>query len=65
MRMIVETVDWDLTRQGIRLGESGAPSSPFWKDQLDAWRDVSPAAFVFTKAKVAGSAKPVLMLVPN
>jgi penicillin G amidase len=65
MRMVADTSDWDLTRQGITLGESGDPSSPFWKDQLDAWRDVSPAAFVFTRAKVSSSTRPVLILAPG
>jgi len=34
---------WDKTQNGIPLGESGTANSAHWKDQLDDWRNVTPA----------------------
>jgi penicillin amidase len=64
MRLIADTKDWDKTQQGIALGESGDPSSPHWKDQLDDWRGVTPRAFPFTSAAVASAARETLILAP-
>jgi penicillin amidase len=32
MRLIVDTNDWDNTRQGIAMGESGDPKNKHWRD---------------------------------
>ena len=64
MRLIADPSDWDKTQQGIPLGESGLPSSPHWKDQLEDWRNVTPRAFPFSKAAVASAAKEQLILEP-
>jgi penicillin amidase len=64
MRLIADTGDWDKTRQGITLGESGDPSSPHWKDQLESWRTVSPQLFPFSEKKVSASAKETWILRP-
>jgi penicillin amidase len=64
MRFIADTHDWDKTQQGIALGQSGDPSSPHWKDQLDDWRNVTPRVFPFTDAAVASAAKATLVLTP-
>lgn len=64
MRLIADPSDWDQTQHGITLGESGVPSNPHWKDQLDDWRNVTPRAFPFTKAAVESATKDVLILDP-
>jgi penicillin G amidase len=64
MRFIADTSDWDKVQHGITLGESGIPSNPHWKDQLDDWRNVTPRAFPFSKAAVEGATKEVLILEP-
>ena len=64
MRLIADPSDWDKTLNGIPLGESGLPSSPHWKDQLDDWRNVTPRAFPFSKAAVESATKEVTILAP-
>lgn len=64
MRFIADPGDWDKTQQGITLGESGLPSSPHWRDQLDDWRNVTPRVFPFTSAAVERAAKETLVLTP-
>lgn len=65
MRFIADPGDWDKTQQGITLGQSGLPTSPHWKDQLDDWRNVTPRAFPFNQAAVASATKEVLLLEPQ
>ena len=65
MRLIADTSDWDRTQHGITLGQSGVPSSPHWKDQLDDWRSVTPRVFPFSDAAVAKAAKATLVLEPK
>ena len=64
MRLIADPSDWDKTQQGIALGESGLPKSPYWSDQLADWRAVTPREFPFTSAAVAKAAKTTLVLQP-
>jgi penicillin amidase len=64
MRFIADPSDWDKTQHGITLGESGIPSNPHWKDQLDDWRNVTPRPFPFTKAAVESATKDRLILEP-
>ena len=64
MRLIADPSDWDRTQLGITLGESGIPSNPHWKDQLEDWRNVTPRAFPFSKAAVEGATKEILILEP-
>ena len=45
MRHIAVPGDWDLTRHGIPLGESGNPNSPHWKDQLEFWKSGNTQVF--------------------
>jgi penicillin amidase len=47
MRFLADLSNWDNTRLGIALGESGEPTSPHWKDQLESWLKVQPAVFPF------------------
>jgi penicillin amidase len=64
MRLIADLSDWDKTQQGIALGESGLPKSPYWSDQLADWRAVTPREFPFTPAAVSKAAKQMLVLEP-
>jgi zinc protease len=63
MRFIADTSDWDKTRMGIPLGESGDPASPYWKDQLADWQTANPRGFAFSKNAVLGGTKETLVLV--
>jgi penicillin amidase len=65
MRFIADPSNWDQTRHGITLGESGNPASPFWSDQLPRWSSVDPERFPFGTAEVIKSQKSVLVLRPN
>ena len=65
MRLIAAPSDWDRTQQGITLGQSGLPSSPHWKDQLDDWRAVTPRVFPFTEAAISKATKQTLILEPK
>jgi len=65
MRLIADPTDWDNTRQGIALGESGDPASPHWKDQLTDWQSANPRNFPFGKRAVAGETKETLVLEPR
>lgn len=65
MRLIADPSDWDKTLNGIPLGESGLPSNPHWKDQLDDWRNVTPRALPFSKSAVDSAAKESVVLAPR
>jgi penicillin amidase len=65
MQFFADPNNWDNSRQGIALGQSGDPASPHWKDQLMDWRNVAPRAFPFTKEAVAAAARETLVLAPQ
>ena len=65
MRLIADASNWDLTQHGINVGESGVPSNPHWKDQLDDWKAVTPRVFPFTESAVASATKETLVLEPQ
>ncbi len=65
MRHITVPGNWDETRHGIALGESGDPKSPFYKDQLEGWRTGNTPVFPFTKPAVEKAAKDVMVLIPT
>ena len=65
MRLIADPSDWDKTQMGIALGESGAPKSPHWSDQLADWRAVTPREFPFTAAAVTKATKTTMVLAPQ
>jgi penicillin amidase len=65
MRLIADPSDWDKTQHGISLGQSGIPSSPHWKDQLDDWRAVTPRVFPFSEAAIATATKQSLTMEPK
>jgi penicillin G amidase len=64
MRLIADPGNWDLTQHGLSVGESGVPSSPHWKDQLEDWKAVTPRVFPFTESAVAAATKSTLTLDP-
>jgi penicillin amidase len=64
MRLVADTSDWDQTRHGIALGESGNPRDPHWKDQLDDWRNVTPRRLPFSNDAVTRAAQVELVLRP-
>jgi penicillin amidase len=65
MRFIADPSNWDLSQNGISLGQSGIPSSPHWTDQLADWRAVTPRAFPFTDAAVDKATRQTLVLQPK
>ncbi|HEX8174776.1 MAG TPA: penicillin acylase family protein [Pyrinomonadaceae bacterium] len=64
MRFIADPGDWDRTQQGITLGQSGLPTSPHWKDQLEDWINVTPRPFPFTRAAVERATRETTVLLP-
>jgi penicillin amidase len=65
MRLIADPGDWDKTQHSITLGQSGVPSSPHFKDQLNDWDKVTPKAFPFSESAVGSAMKSSLTLVPK
>ncbi len=65
MRHVTVPGNWDLTRQGIALGESGDPKSPHWKDQLEYWKAGNTQVFPFSKNAVEKAAKSVVVMSPR
>ena len=65
MRFIGDTSNWDNSRHGFALGESGDPTSPHWKDQLDDWKSVNPRAFPFSADAVKKATREDLVLKPQ
>jgi penicillin G amidase len=64
MRLVADPSDWDRTRQGIALGESGNPKSPHWKDQLPDWQAVTPRALPFSDGAVSKATQTIVILEP-
>jgi len=64
MRFIADLNDWDNSRMGIPLGESGDPSSPHWTDQLDDWRRVTLRSLPFSTPAIAEARRTLLRLTP-
>ncbi len=64
MRHISVPGNWDATRHGIALGESGDPKSPYWKDQLENWKSGDTQIFPFSKSAVQRAATEIILLKP-
>lgn len=64
MRLIADPSNWDLTQHGITVGQSGIPSNPHWKDQLDDWKAVTPKVFPFSDTAIAAATKQTTVLEP-
>ena len=65
MRLIADPSNWDQTQQGITLGESGSPTSPHWRDQLEDWRAVTPRTFPFSDAAIAVATRESIVFQPR
>jgi penicillin amidase len=64
MRHIASPGNWDITRLVIPLGESGDPSSAYYKDQFEAWRSGTPQTVPFSARAVLEKTSNELRLVP-
>ncbi|MEJ7618157.1 MAG: penicillin acylase family protein [Pyrinomonadaceae bacterium] len=64
MQFVADTSDWDATRQGVALGQSGDPASPHWKDQLADWRASRPQVLPFSASAVARATVQTLQILP-
>jgi penicillin G amidase len=65
MRLIADVADWDRTRQGIPLGESGDLSDSHGVDQLADWRSGTTRPFPFSAAAVSRAAVETRILAPT
>ena len=65
MRFVCDLNDWDQTRQSLSVGQSGDPSSPHYKDQIDDWHKVAPRAFPFSEQAVLKAATIKISLTPG
>jgi penicillin amidase len=64
MRFIADLRDWDNTRQGLALGQSGDPASPHWKDQMADWQNTTPRLFPFNAPAVRSATRKTILLAP-
>lgn len=64
MRHIAVPGNWDATRHGIALGESGDPKSAHYKDQLENWKSGDTQIFPFSKPAVEKAAVEVILMKP-
>ena len=65
MRLITVPGNWDATRHGIALGESGNPNSPHYKDQLESWKSGNTPVFLFEQSAVEKAATNVVVMMPK
>lgn len=63
MRFVADLSDWNETRLGLPLGQSGDVRSPHFADQLESWVAVDPPRFAFGERAFA-EAKEFIELVP-
>ncbi len=64
MRLVATPGNWDATRQVITSGQSGAPDSPHYKDQVEAWYSGQTPVFPFSGAAITAATKQKLVLTP-
>lgn len=65
MRHITVPGDWDKTRHGIAVGQSGNNKSPFYKDQIKDWSAGKTPEFPFTKAAIESATKEIMIMNPK
>ncbi|MGQ9898033.1 MAG: penicillin acylase family protein [Acidobacteriota bacterium] len=65
MRFVADLSQWDASRMGIPLGQSGDPSSPHWADQLESWKACTPDVFPFSPTAVEKFTQQRLTLHPR
>ncbi|MGH9431280.1 MAG: penicillin acylase family protein [Terriglobia bacterium] len=64
MRMVVDFADLENSVQNITLGESGQVTSPYYKDQFNAWYDGTSFPMLFSDQAVDSHAVHRLTLTP-
>lgn len=64
MRHITVAGDWDKTRHGISVGQSGNNKSPFYKDQINDWSAGKTPEFPFSKEAIETAAKEIIFMRP-
>ena len=64
MRLVTMPGDWDKTRHGIALGESGDPKSAFYKDQFESWLSGNTPVFPFSKSVVEKNTIKIILMKP-
>jgi penicillin amidase len=64
MRMIVDMADLDGSVQNITLGESGQVTSPYYRDQFEAWYTGQSFPMLFSDSAVARGTVHRLVLQP-
>jgi penicillin amidase len=62
MRHVTMPGDWDKTRHGLTLGQSGNPKSLYYKDQLESWKSGNTPVFPFSKEAVEKAAKEIIVM---
>jgi penicillin amidase len=65
MRMVVDLSDFEQSMQNITLGESGQPSSSYYRDQFEAWYAGRSFPMLFSDAAVDKGAVHRLVLEPG
>ncbi len=65
MRHISSPGNWDETRHGIALGESGDPTSVHFSDQLENWKSGNTGKFPFSKKAVESATVSLFILNPK
>ena len=65
MRHITVPGDWDKTRHGISVGQSGDPKSPFYKDQIQSWSAGRTPDFPFSNQAIEKATKEIILMKPG
>lgn len=64
LELVFDLQDWDRSRVVLPPGQSAAPDSPRYIDQVDRWRAGEMAVLPFSQAAIAARADSRLTLVP-
>lgn len=64
MRHIAAPGDWDKTRHGIAIGQSGNAKSPFYIDQIKDWSAGKTPEFPFSKEAIEKNTVDLVLLKP-
>jgi penicillin amidase len=64
-RILVDCADWDAARAINAPGQSGDPSSRYYKDLFELWKENRYFPLYFSKEKVDAAKGSLLLLEPN
>lgn len=62
LRFVADVGNWDATRFGLPVGESGRPWSPHYADQVESWLGVQPGELPFSAPAVAAATRSTVIL---